>query len=394
MLDINKVIKTTNSIISKSSDTFVSGITTIDQKKPAYNLNFKGTPKVCRLNIDICKKFYSEFESDKNGEKTCPFGFTVAKKTFDIPTKYKRLSIFSIIGYEINTSNYSEFNTLPKELKKQRDSIIDELSRILFDKDLNKENHEYLEDLVETLLIGRIGVAIQGLSHQFFTPLQGALSDLQNIKKGDDSKESINRLEKNFESLNKLTTEIQFVLATSEEFNQNMLRRVTVHTMITEIINSLESTAKQKNVIVNHGFNHQTKTVHAIPGQLQILLSNIIHNAIKYSFNGFPGNPLSININYDDYDNEFLKIVVINEGCQITNEEIRNELLFDLGYRGIHSKDRQRKGTGTGLYIANEIIKTHGGKIEVKSDIVGGSSHAGTDRYSNKFCIYWPYFIN
>lgn len=394
MLDINQVIKTTNAIITKSSDQYISGLTTTNQIKPSYNHNSKGTPKVCKMNLEICKDFYKRIAQEKNIERVCPFGFTVAKKTFDISTKYNKISIFSLINYKENQNAFSELKGLPKELKKLKDDVIVELSKLSLNYELNKEHHEYLEDLIETLLVGRIGVSIQGLSHQFFTPLQGALSDLQNIEHGNDSQESIERLRKNFDSLNKLATEVQLLLASSEEFNHNMLRRVTVHSMISEIIISLTATAQQKHVQVSQGFNHYTKTVHAIPGQLQIVLSNVIHNAIKYSFNGFPNASLNVSISYADINGELLKVSIENEGCQITHEEIRDRLLFDLGYRGIRSKDRQRKGTGTGLYIADEITKTHGGRIEVDSRKIGGNSSTGTDRYLNTFSIFWPYYID
>lgn len=394
MLDISQVIKTVNTIITKSSEFYISGLTTTNQLKPSYNHNFKGAPRVCKLNLNICKDFYKEIENDKNVEKFCPFGFMIAKKTFDISTNYNKISIYSLIDYTKNDKANNLLNSLPKDLKKQKSDVINELASLSLNFKNSKVNHEYLEDLIETLLVGRIGVSIQGLSHQFFTPLQGALSDLHNIKRGDDSKESVERLEKNIESLNKLATEVQLLLASSEEFNHNMLRRVSVHSMISEIIKSLTSTSQQKHVQVIQGYNNFTKTVHAIPGQLQIVLSNIIHNAIKYSFSGFPNSLLNVSISYLDFNGEFLVINIENEGCQITKDEIRDRLLFDLGYRGIYSKDRQRKGTGTGLYIANEIIKAHKGKIEVESNKIGGNTDAGTDRYLNSFSIFWPYYID
>lgn len=394
MLDITQVIKTVNVIITKSSDKFISGLTTTSQIKPAYNHNLKGTPKVCKLNLQCCSDFYKSHAHEKNAERICPIGFTVSKKSFDISTKYNKISIFSIVKYEKNETKYSELNDLPRHLKQQKQEVLNELAILNIDENLSKEQHEYLEDLIETLLVGRIGVSIQGLSHQFFTPLQGALSDLQNIRNGDDREQSIARLERNFDSLNKLATEVQLLLASSEEFNHNMLRRVTVHLMIAEIINSLEATASEKHIKLNQGFNHYTKTVHAIPGQLHIVLSNIIHNAIKYSFNGFPNALLEVSIEYKEQNGEFLVINIENEGCKITREEIRDRLLFDLGYRGVFSRDRQRKGTGTGLYISDEITKVHGGKIEVDSRQIGGNVNIGTDRHLNTFSIYWPYYID
>lgn len=147
-------------------------------------------------------------------------------------------------------------------------------------------------------------------------------------------------------------------------------------------------------MVLEQGFNKHTTTVHAIPGQLHIVMCNIINNAIKYSFNGFPTKPLSVEVEYSDHRNEFLIIEIKNEGCKITDEEIRDRLLFDLGYRGDFSNDRQRKGTGTGLYIADEITRIHRGKIEVSSTLIGGNFSEGTDRYLNVFSIFWPYYIN
>ena len=118
MLDINQVIKTVNSIISKSSDKHISGLTTTNQIKPSYNHNFKGTPKVCKMNLEICKSFYKEIAQEKNTERVCPFGFTVAKKTFDISTKYNKISIFSIINYKKNEKAYCEYFAAQKILAK------------------------------------------------------------------------------------------------------------------------------------------------------------------------------------------------------------------------------------------------------------------------------------
>jgi signal transduction histidine kinase len=261
------------------------------------------------------------------------------------------------------------------------------LKKIELNEASQRENREFVEQLVETLLVGRIGLAIQSISHQFFTPLQGAMSDVKNIENKIDIDTSAIRLSKNFDSLNKLATEVQLLLSTSDEFNKRMLRKVTVHPMVNEIFNSLKSTADEKNLVLHQGFNHYIKAVEAIPGQLNIVLTNVIHNAIKYSFNGIADNPLQVDVTYGSEGN-FLIIHVKNQGCQITSEEISDRLIFNLGYRGKYSQDRQRRGSGTGLFISDEIVKSHGGQIRVTSRFI-----AGTDRYENIFSIYWPDII-
>ncbi|MEA3425102.1 MAG: HAMP domain-containing sensor histidine kinase [Bacteroidota bacterium] len=280
---------------------------------------------------------------------------------------------------------------LPRHLKSRREDVINDLQNLILNESNQTEYRDYLDALLDTLLVGRVGLAIQSLSHQFFTPLQGAMADLNNVESNVERDESIKRLRKNFDSLAKLATEVQLLLSSSEEFNPNMLRRVTVHSMITDIFQSLTSAATEKHINLQQRFNNFSRTVSAIPGQLHIVLSNIIQNAIKYSFKGYATAPLSVEISYEQ-DGDFLRINITNEGCKITDEEIREGLLFELGYRGEYSRDRQRKGTGSGLFICREIVKTHGGKILVKSDFCGGSIELKTDRYKNTFSILWPIF--
>ena len=99
MLDITNILKTVNTVISRQSGSFYSGITIMNQYKPTYNHNNDSTIKNCKLNLEICKRFYQEIDQLKSAEKVCPFGMTVCKKTFDISTKQSKVCIFSIVEY-------------------------------------------------------------------------------------------------------------------------------------------------------------------------------------------------------------------------------------------------------------------------------------------------------
>jgi len=391
MINVNEVIQTVNAVINKKSKEQISSVTIKDTEKPQYN-NGINQPKVCSLNHPLCKEFYRNSPKREIWERKCPFGFTVSKKSFKTSTSYGNISTFSILDYQKPNNLNELLNNLPRKQKPLKSEIIEELSIKQLDKKLNINNKEYLDSLLETLLIGRIGLSIQSLSHEFFTPLQGAMSDVSNIENNLDIRESTRRLKKNFNSLNKLATEIQFVLSTSQQFNINMLRRVMVHSMVEEVFETNLSKANDKNIILKQGFN-EVKTVDAIPTQLNIVLSNIISNAVKYSYKGQNHNFLEVNVEYI-IDNDDLVIKITNEGCKITREEIKEGLLFNLGYRGKYSGDRQRPGSGSGLFISNEIVKIHGGKIEVASIFCGGSEEIETDRYRNIFNIYWPIIID
>lgn len=390
MIDEKNIVKTISAVISKNSDKHISALVLGRTGKPQYN-NGINTPKVCSMGLNVCKEFYQSIEGKATIERECPFGFKVSKKTVDTNTKYKSLTIYVLLAFSISQNTRNLLTDLPRQLKDKRDETIKQLEKLTLQEQIQIEYRDFLDSLLDTLLVGRIGLAIQSLSHQFFTPLQGALADLNNIEEGLETVESIIRLRKNFDSLTKLATEVQLLLSSTEEFNPNMLRRVTVHTMISDIFESLVSAASEKHITLNQKYNNYSKTVSAIPGQFHIVLSNIIQNAIKYSFKGYPAANLLVQVAYEQQD-DYLSIAIENEGCKITDEEIRDGLLFELGYRGKHSRDRQRKGTGSGLFICREITKTHGGRIMVSSEFVGRSVELHTDRYRNTFTVLWPIF--
>jgi signal transduction histidine kinase len=392
MLNPKDLIKVINLVTSKGENNHYCGITYRMQPKPLYR-NGNNNLKVCGMNLQCCKQFYKTFEASQDNIAVCPFGMKVQKKTFETSTTYKNITLYSIIGFEFKPSALEDLADLPRHLKDKKPFVINELTNLNVEEGRQLSNHESIAGLIETLLVGRVAIAIQTISHQFFTPLQGAMADIKNIEANIDVHSSTQRLLKNFNSLNKLATEIQLLLSISEEFNRNMLRKVTVHNMVAEIFQSLISVASEKHINLYQGFNQYKKVVDAIPGQMSIALSNIIQNAVKYSYTGHPGFPLNVSVTYEG-DEEFLIIIVKNEGCKITQEEIKDRLIFSLGYRGEYSGDRQRGGTGTGLFIANNIVNAHGGFIDVTSNLTGGNIEQGTDRYMNTFYIKWPLFID
>jgi signal transduction histidine kinase len=97
-------------------------------------------------------------------------------------------------------------------------------------------------------------------------------------------------------------------------------------------------------------------------------LSNLMHNAIKYSWRRDPERtkPAWVSVRTKVKDQK-VYVEFENWGVPIKREEIEKEKVFELGYRGEMSKDRGRLGTGIGLTDARRVAMSHGGYVEIES---------------------------
>ena len=98
---------------------------------------------------------------------------------------------------------------------------------------------------------------------------------------------------------------------------------------------------------------------------LEMMMSNLIENAIKYS-------PTKSAIKISLYkDNKRINFTVRDEGPGIAEEE-KNKI-FEKFYRVGNEATRTTKGTGLGLYLCKQIAKDHNAEISVTDNDAKGS---------------------
>ncbi len=95
---------------------------------------------------------------------------------------------------------------------------------------------------------------------------------------------------------------------------------------------------------------------------LEVAFHNILHNACKFSDNN------KVITRLLSYDNS-LHVVISDEGIGIPSSELKN--IFEPFFRG--SNARAIEGFGFGLPLAHRIIKMHGGKLRVTSQVGKGT---------------------
>jgi two-component system, OmpR family, sensor histidine kinase CiaH len=103
---------------------------------------------------------------------------------------------------------------------------------------------------------------------------------------------------------------------------------------------------------------------------LQMLLNNLVENALKYS----PKNA-AVSVSLAKHQKQMV-LAVHDQGCGI--EEDEHEKIFEKFYRIGNESTRTTKGTGLGLYLCKMIAANHNATISVQSTPGKGSTFTVT----------------
>lgn len=173
-------------------------------------------------------------------------------------------------------------------------------------------------------------------------------------------------------SANRLSGYINNILNASR-YDQRHLKVNLSEQTITKIYDSIKDDmqlrASAQGRVLAVEFPAGLPTIAADPSSLSEVFSNLIDNAIKYS------NPAGVVTIAATQEGEFVRVDIIDRGIGIPANVVRN--LFHKFYRSHRSRETVA-GTGIGLYISKGIVESHGGHVEVKSEVGQGSTFSFT----------------
>ena len=107
-------------------------------------------------------------------------------------------------------------------------------------------------------------------------------------------------------------------------------------------------------------------TILADEEAINIVIDNLIENAIKYS-----AESVDIHVNLECRNSKFITKIT-DKGIGIPSSEHKN--IFKKFYRIYGEQVPSVKGTGLGLYWVKEILKHHKGKVSVQSEGINKGS--------------------
>lgn len=218
----------------------------------------------------------------------------------------------------------------------------------------------------------RKSLFVSAASHEIKTPLTSITCHLDNLLMGVDgplAKEQakvIKRVQVNIGRLEHLLVDMLDLCKIELGETTLDLRTVNLSTVVSQATESLESLASRKGVRFERDLAHGLPLVAADDEKLYQILTNLLHNAIKFS-----PNFGVVRVSARQTAGGVVHIAVQDAGCGIARGE--TERIFEPFYRSKHAP-LQTRGTGLGLPIAKHLVELHGGRLWVESEPGCGSS--------------------
>lgn len=206
-------------------------------------------------------------------------------------------------------------------------------------------------------------------SHELKTPVTSMklfVHALERKLRKEGKPDIISYLEKIDDQIDKLTRLVGDLLDVSRIYAGKM----TIHKDAIDLGDLVKDMVENFNAIIpDHEFNLNNGKVIRVTGdrdRIGQVLINLYTNAAKYSP---PGTKILTNIEKQDRE-----VIVSVQDFGMGIPKKHQDKIFDRFYQVAEPTEKTYPGLGMGLYICNQIVKRHGGRMWVESTKGKGST--------------------
>jgi len=244
-------------------------------------------------------------------------------------------------------------NYLTSALYRREQQLIEAIQKI---EESEIEKQKYIMAVVHevksplSVIVSYLNLLISGIPEEINVKVKNILVKMK--KRSDDAIELTNDILevsriKQLKDLNK------------EEFNPEEI--------IETVMDKVRDKATNENINLNYTDKRFSgRKLFADKHLIEILLSNVISNSIKYNHNGGKSEViLSENEN-------MLSIIVTDSGIGIPKDEIKS--ISNEFYRAGNAKKSKIEGTGLGMFVVNQIVGKHNGELKIESPSGSGNT--------------------
>lgn len=201
-------------------------------------------------------------------------------------------------------------------------------------------------------------------SHELRTPLSVIISQgeiaLRKERNAGDYKDALTAIVETARMMSEIVQKLLTIARLGTDKFELKMEDINIGDIVHESVKLLRPLAEQRDIAINISAA-ETFTFHGDHAALLELFTNLIDNAIKYNI---PQGKIDISIGKEM---DFIVTEIRDTGIGISEGDL--DRVFDRFYRVDKSRSKESGGIGLGLSICEEIVKLHGGTIEIKSKV-------------------------
>jgi signal transduction histidine kinase len=237
---------------------------------------------------------------------------------------------------------------------------------------------EELDRLVETLngMLDRLATSMSGArrfaadaSHELQTPIAAMRAALDSCLSdehadADDVRAVADDLVVDLDRLSALVRDLRLLALADAGHLLDRVETIDLSALVLECCEFVRAAVEPKAVTIAVDSVAEVRVCgNAL--HLRRALFNLAHNAVRYSPDGS-----TVHVTVQPFESDAI-IEIADEGCGIAPQDLPH--IFERFYRADKARARETGGTGLGLAIADQIVRSHGGRIDVSSAIDSGS---------------------
>ena len=213
---------------------------------------------------------------------------------------------------------------------------------------------------------------VAAVSHEFRTPLTAMCHLTEILEEGNAGAD---RLPEYYRALGKESRRLHTMVENLLDFGRLDSGRRTYEfreTDAAELVDHVAHEFADRSAVASRRIERSPRSsgkpimVRADRDALALALRNLLDNAMKYSPESSPVRVAVTAINGT------VAVAIADQGPGVSAHERRD--IFRRFTRGAAARTLNVKGTGIGLTMANEIVKAHGGRLELESEPGRGST--------------------
>ena len=217
------------------------------------------------------------------------------------------------------------------------------------------------QQLFESEKLAAVGRLAASIAHEVNNPLEAIKNALYLMESGAEGDKNSRFLEIARKETERVSHIIRQMLGFARRSGE--VDWVDVNQLIEETLVLLEKKMKQLRIRVNRNLDEALPKVRARADQLRQVFLNLIINA-QQAIDG--GGEITITTSrYEQALQPSIIVQLSDSGVGINDDDLMR--IFDPFF------STGKKGTGLGLWVTQDIVRQHGGRIEVSSEVGRGT---------------------